>query len=136
VLPRPQLIFPSETWFLGIHLNSQQQKLLKNQYLPHSEPTSYQINSIKSSSSRSLQQHQKEHSNSSEIFSYDLIEFSVKKIIQCSRTFAPQVQTTWNQARAPLLVESFPKTPRTQSEASWFGGSHNNKTKQTTFLHR
>jgi hypothetical protein len=30
-----------------------------------------------------------------------------------------------------LLVESFPKTPRTQSEASWFGGSHNYKTKQT-----
>jgi len=26
------------------------------------------------------------------------------------------------------LVESFPKAPRTQSEASWFGGSHNYKT--------
>jgi len=25
-------------------------------------------------------------------------------------------------------VESFPKAPRTQSEASWFGGSHNYKT--------
>jgi len=40
------------------------------------------------------------------------------------------VQTSSNQAHAPLLVESFPKTPRTQSEASWFGGSHNYKTKQ------
>jgi hypothetical protein len=32
-----------------------------------------------------------------------------------------------------LLLESSPKTPRTQSEASWFGGSHKykqNKTKQ------
>jgi hypothetical protein len=54
----------------------------------------------------------------------------VKKIIQFSRTFAPQVQTSWNQAHAPLLVESCPKTPRTQSETSWFGGSHNYKTKQ------
>jgi hypothetical protein len=72
----------------------------------------------------------KAHSNSSEIFS--------EEIIQISRTFALQVQKSWNQANAPLLVESFPKTPRTQSEASQFGGSHNYKTKQkqTTFLHR
>jgi hypothetical protein len=30
VLPRPQLIFPSKTWFLGIYLNFQRQKSLKN----------------------------------------------------------------------------------------------------------
>jgi hypothetical protein len=42
---------------------------------------------------------------------------------------------SWNQTHAPLLIESFPKTPRTQSEASQFYGSHNYKTKQTTFLH-
>jgi hypothetical protein len=29
---------------------------------------------------------------------------------------------------APLLIESFPKTPRILSEASQFGGSHNYKT--------
>jgi len=39
----------------------------------------------------------------------------------------------------PPSSESFPKTPRTQSEASWFGGSHTyktkqNKTKQTNYL--
>jgi hypothetical protein len=34
-------------------------KSFKNQYLPHSESKSYQINSIKSCSSRSFQQHQK-----------------------------------------------------------------------------
>jgi hypothetical protein len=39
-------------------LNFQWQKLLQNQYLPHSEFKSYQINSIKSCSSRSFQQHQ------------------------------------------------------------------------------
>ncbi len=59
VLPRPQLIFPSKTWFFGIYLNFQRQKSLKNQYLPHSESKSYQINSIKSCSSRYFQQHQR-----------------------------------------------------------------------------
>ncbi len=60
-----------------------------------------------------------------------------EKFIQYSRTFAPQVQTSWNQAHTPLLVESFPKTPRTLPEASLFGGdSHNYKIKQTTLLHR
>jgi hypothetical protein len=57
------------------------------------------------------------------------LKFSAsEKIIQYSRTFAPQVQTSWNQAHAPLLIESFSKTPRTQCEASWFGGSQNYKT--------
>jgi hypothetical protein len=55
VLPHPQLIFPSKTWFFGIYLKI---FTLKNQYLPHSESKSYQVNSIKSCSSKSLQQHQ------------------------------------------------------------------------------
>ncbi len=38
------------------------------------------------------------------------------------------------KADAPLLLESFPKRPRTQSEASWFGGSHRYKIKQTNYL--
>jgi hypothetical protein len=58
VLPSQQLIFPSKTWFFGIYLNFQWQKSPKNQYLPHSESKSDQINSIKSCSSRSFQQHQ------------------------------------------------------------------------------
>jgi len=41
-----------------------------------------------------------------------------------------------NQANTPLLLESFPKRPRTGSEASRFGGSHQYKThkKQTNYL--
>jgi hypothetical protein len=63
------------------------------------------------------------------VFFWNLFEFFSEEIIQYSRTFAPQVQTSWNQAHAaPLLIKSFPKTPRTQSEASQFGGSHNYKT--------
>ncbi len=58
VLPRPQLIFASKTWFFGIYLNFQWQESLKNQDLPHSQSKSYQINSLKSCSSRSFQQHQ------------------------------------------------------------------------------
>jgi hypothetical protein len=45
-----------------------------------------------------------------------------EEIIQYSKTFALQVQTSWNQAHAPLLVKSFSKTPKT--------GFHNYKTKQ------
>jgi len=59
VLQHSQLIFPSKTWFFGIYLNFQQQKSLKNKYLSHSESKSYQMNSIKSCSSRSFQQHQR-----------------------------------------------------------------------------
>ncbi len=59
VLPRFQLIFPSKTWFFGIYLNFQWEKSLLNQYLSLSESKSYQINFIKSCSSRSFQQHQK-----------------------------------------------------------------------------
>jgi hypothetical protein len=60
VLPHPQLIFPSKTWFFGIYLNFQWKKSLKNQYLPHSESKSYQKkrNAIKSCSLRSFQGHQ------------------------------------------------------------------------------
>ncbi len=98
--------FSFQNLVFGIYLNFQQQKSLKDQYLPHSASKSYQINSI--------------------IFS--------EEIIQYSRTFALQVQTLWNQANAPLLVESFQRHQE-----------HNLKhpglvdlitTKQTSFLHR
>jgi len=130
VLPDPQLLFPSKTWFFGIYLNFHRQKSLRNQYLPHSESKSYQINSIKSCSSRSFQQHQR-HIPIPPKFQlrFDLI--SSEEIIWYSRTFAPQVQTSRNQApRHPSLSRAFPKTLRTWSQASWFGGSHNYKTKQ------
>jgi hypothetical protein len=52
----------------------------------------------------------------------------VKKSFNIQELFALQSKRQGTKAHAPLLVESFPKTPRTQSEASWFGGSHNYKT--------
>ncbi len=55
VLPRPQLIFPSKTWFSEIYLNFQQAEITFKSI----SPKSYQINSIKSYSSKSFQQHQR-----------------------------------------------------------------------------
>jgi hypothetical protein len=70
VLPRLQQIFLSKTWFFGnLFEFSNGKNHFKNQYLPHSESKSYQINSIKSCSSRSFQE--RPHSNSSKIFSSD-----------------------------------------------------------------
>jgi hypothetical protein len=58
-----------------------------------------------------------------------------EEIVQYPKTFALQVQTPWNQKPMhPLPLQSFPKRPRTQSEASPFGGSHQYKTKQTNYL--
>jgi len=96
--------FSFQNLVFGIYLNFQWQKSFKNQYLPHSESKSYQINSIKLCSSRYFQQHQR-HIPILLKFSATII-FS-EEIIQYSRTFGPQVQTSWNQAHAPLLVETF-----------------------------
>ncbi len=130
VLPSSLLIFHSKTWLFGIYLNFQGQKSLKNQYLPHSESKSYQINSIKSCLSRSFH-HTKGTFQFLRNFQLQFNLIFSEKFIQYSRTFALQVQTPWNQADAPLLLESFPKRPRTQFEASRFGGSHQYKLKQT-----
>ncbi len=107
VLPRPQLIFPSKTWVFEIYLNFQLQKSLQNQYLPHSESKSYQTNSTKSCSSRSSNNTK----GTLQFFRNFQLRFNFifsEEIIQYSKTFASQVQTPWNQAHAPLLIESFP----------------------------
>jgi hypothetical protein len=57
VLPCSQLIFPSG--FLEFIWIFSGRNHFKIQYLPHSESKSYQISSIKSSWSRSFQQHQR-----------------------------------------------------------------------------
>jgi len=78
----------------------------------------------------------KAHSNSSDIFSYPLILliFS-EEIIQNSRTFAPQDQTSWNQANAPRPSQELSnETKNAIYQASWFARSHKHKTKQTNYL--
>ncbi len=51
--------FSFQNLVFGIYLNFQLQISFKNQYFSHSESKFYQINSIKSCSSRSFQQHQR-----------------------------------------------------------------------------
>jgi hypothetical protein len=94
VSPRPQLIFPSKIWVIGIYLNFQRKKSLKNKYLPQSQSKNYQINFIKPCSSRSFQQHQR-HIPIPPKFSA-MIQFNLifnEEISQYSRAFSPQVQT-------------------------------------------
>jgi len=105
-----QVIFPSQTWFFGIYLNFQRLKSLKNQYLPHFQSKFYQINSLKSS-------HQDLSKNTKGTFQFlqnFQLQFNLifsEEIIQYSRTFAPQVQMSWNQAHAPL-IERLSKDPK------------------------
>jgi hypothetical protein len=54
----------------------------------------------------------------------------VKKSFNIQELLHHTSKRQWNQALALLIIESFPKTPRTRSEESWFGGSHIYKTKQ------
>ncbi len=54
--------------------------------------------------------------------------FNIQELLHCK---------SWNQADAPLLLESFQRDQEQRSEASWFGGSKKYKqNKQTTLLHR
>jgi hypothetical protein len=59
-----------------------------------------------------------------------------EEIIQYSRTFALRVvlalrvQTSWNQAHAPLLVKELSKDTKNTIWSIRFGGSHNYNTKQ------
>ncbi len=129
----PKWFFLPKPGFFGLYLKFQRLKSLKNEYLPPLEPISYQINSIISCLSRSFQQHEKFQflrnfqirfnlifseeiisifknfcTSSPNImepspFSYDLFLFSGKKLFQYSKTFAPQVQTSWNQAHSATI---------------------------------
>ncbi len=121
--------------FLKIYLNFQRQKSLKKSISPtfwiqilankfHLNPAHQDLSNNTKGTFQFLRN-----------FQFNLI-FS-EEIIQYSRT---QVQTTWNQADAPLLLKSFPKRPRTRPEASRFSGSHkykqNNTNKLPSFIDR
>jgi hypothetical protein len=131
VLSRSQLIFPSKTWFFGIYLNFQRQKSLKNS-------TSHILNSNLTKQIPLNPAHQDLSNNTKGTFQF-LQKFQLwfnlvfsEEIILYPRIFAEQVHKRHEKkAHAPrLIIESFQKTPRTISEASWFSGSHNYKTKQ------
>jgi hypothetical protein len=84
--------FSFQNLVFGIYLNFQQQKSLKNQYLPHFESKSYQINSINLA-------HQGLSNNTKSTFQFlqnFQIQFNLifnEEIIQYSKTSTLQVQT-------------------------------------------
>ncbi len=98
--------FSFQNLVFGIYLNFQWQKSLKKQYLPHSESKSYQINSINPA-------HRGPSKNTKGTFQFlqnFQLQFNLifsEEIIQYSRTFALQVQKSWNQAHAPILLRAF-----------------------------
>jgi hypothetical protein len=57
------------------------------------------------------------HSNSFEIFSEFNLIFS-EEIIQYSRTFVPQVQTSYNEAHTPLIDTHKTKQKKTKNLVS------------------
>jgi hypothetical protein len=123
--------------FLEFISNFRCRNPLKNQYLPHFESKFYQINFIKSCSSRCFQQHQR----SFKTFSYDLIWFSMKK--------SYDIQDFWTAS--PNVMEPSPCTPphwklsKDTKNTIWSipvwwisylqNKTKQNKTNQTTFLH-
>ncbi len=85
ILLCPQLIFPSKTSFFGIYLEFSAPEITLKIDISHvSESKSYQINSIKSYSSRSFHQHQR-HIPKKNKLKFNLI--FREEIIQYSRTF-------------------------------------------------
>ncbi len=137
VVPHPQLIFLSKTWFFGIYLNFQWQISFLNQYPPHSESKSYQINSIKSCSSRSFQKHQRHIPilpKRKIQLRFNLI-FS-EEIIQYTRNFCTSRPNTMKPSQCTPPRETFPKRPSTGSEVDLITTNKTNLNKQTsTFLH-
>jgi hypothetical protein len=103
--------FQNLVFFLN-YLNFQRQKsLIKNQYLWHSE-----FNLTKKIPLNPA--HQDLSNNTKATFQF-LRNFQLQfylifseEIIHYSRTFAPQVQTSWSQAHAPLLLASLPNRPK------------------------
>jgi hypothetical protein len=116
VLPRPQLIFPSKTWFFGIYLNFQRGKNhfkinishILNPNLTKKIPLNPAHQDFSNNTTCTLQPIPLQ-------FSATIYLIFSEEIIQYSRTFAPQVQTSLNQAHAPFIVKSFPKTPRSRT---------------------
>jgi hypothetical protein len=82
-------------------LNFQRQKSPQNQYLPHSESKSYQINSIKSCSHRDLSNNTKCTFQFLQSFQLRFNLIFNEELIQYSKTFALQVQTSWNHTHEP-----------------------------------
>jgi len=133
-LPRPQLIFPSKTWFFQIYLNFQWQKSLQNQYLTHFESKSYQINSIKSS-------HQNIFKNIKGTFqflqNFQLLYnfFSMKKSFDIQELLHRKSKRHETKPMHPSSLRAFQRDQEHNlKRPGWVDFIHTNKTTQTNYL--
>jgi len=126
-------LLPKPGFLEFIWIFSGRRSHFKNQYLPQSE---IPLNPA----------HQDLSNNTKATFQFLLnfqLQFNLifsEEIIQYSRTFAPQVQTPWNQAHAtPSLSRAFQRHQEHHLKHPCLVDlitTKQNKTKQTTFLHR
>ncbi len=124
---KAQLIFPSEPNFCNLFEFLTKKLHSKNQYFSHLNFENCEINSIKFDSSRVFHQHQ-EHFQIPIQFLFLFCFVFIEKngsIINSSK----QSQTKL----VPLFIESFPKIPRMQHEAPWFGKSYQEKKEKKTY---
>ncbi len=114
---------------------SEAEIIFKNQYLPHSESKSYQINSIKILLIKIFPTTPKAHSNSSKIFSYDLFWFSVKKSFNIQELLHSKSKHHETKPMHPSPWELSKQTKYAiwSIPVQWIS-SVQNKTKQTYYL--
>jgi hypothetical protein len=93
-VPLAQVIFPSKAWFFGIYLKFQRQKSLKNQSLPHSEPQILPNKVHYILRIKIFPATPKTHSQFLPNFQLRFNLIFGEEIIQYSRTFAREVQTS------------------------------------------
>ncbi len=129
VLPRPQLIFPSKTWFLEFiwifssknHLKINISHIFWIQISPnkfHWNPAHQDLSNNIKGTFQFLQNFQLRFN----------LTFS-EEIIQYSRTFALQVQMSWNQSsRCTPPRWKLSKDTKNTIWSIWFSRSHNYKT--------
>jgi hypothetical protein len=96
-------------------------KTIDLQYVLHLRSKSYKISSTKTSVLRGFQLYQEHAPICLNSFSFDFIEISMTKLFNIHYFLHYR---SMNHAGAPLLNKSFPRVPRVQQRALWFGRSH------------
>jgi hypothetical protein len=118
---------------LGIYLIFQLQKSLKNQYLSHSKSKSYQINSIKSYSSRSFQEHRRHIPIPPKFSAMMWFNFQWRNH-SIFKNFCTASPNAMKPSQCTPPPQELPKSPRAWSEASRFGRSQKHKQSKTNKL--
>ncbi len=137
VLPRPQLIFPPKTWFFGNLFEFSVTEITSKSISPTFWIQILPYKFLLMLLIKIFLKTPKAHSNSSEIFSYDLIEFLVKKSFNIQELLGRKSKHHGTKLMHPSLFSCSPprwelsKDTKNMIWSILFGGSHNYKTKQS-----